>query len=596
MKHLLTSLLVFGSLISTLCSCSNSSNETADLVVKGTIYTAEKENNGEASAFAVKDGKYIYVGDEEGVNKYIKEGSTTIINNEDGLIIPGATEGHGHFIGIDAIIKKLPCLNAQYEDIKKELTRQMSLEAKPKFFMSWGLLYVNYTNELDGWNKTVCYADELDKIAPDIPVVCFDNSGHQALCNKFALKKAGLIDDEGVIHPVRGGNVIQTTGDSPKYSGWVSDEVAPYVVEKCIDLNELGEDFFIDAVKSAASTLNERGFTNYLEAYINYLSKDGFYNAINKVDLAKQLNVNVSSFDTVRSFEDTKYVERIKEIKGFANTYKSEHFDPNNVKLFADGVTESLTGWLLEPYSKGGDYYGNQIWTQEELNNLVYESNIEGMNVHTHTFGDAACRAVINAYISSEQKTGKHYTNTLAHVRNIKPEDIAKAAQYKIGMAENLIWHASSFAYDEMLRQAIDANMIPEDIALKGYPMKSLIDAGILVSSSTDAPCGETTLGNIQNIIEVATTGLAPTIDGVPYNAEELLTVREILECLTINGAKQMGIDNKCGSIKVGKNADFVTMDTNFLNYTKQEELRTIHNAKINQVYFEGNKVFPINN
>ena len=103
MKRLFTSLLVLGSLISTLCSCSNSSSEIADLVVKGTIYTAENENNGEASAFAVKDGKYIYVGDEEGANKYIKEGSTTIIKNEDGLIIPGATEGHGHFIGIDAI-------------------------------------------------------------------------------------------------------------------------------------------------------------------------------------------------------------------------------------------------------------------------------------------------------------------------------------------------------------------------------------------------------------------------------------------------------------------------------------------------------------
>ena len=69
MKRLFTSLLVLGTLASTLCSCNNSSNEIADLVVKGTIYTAEKENNGEATAFAVKDGKYIYVGDEQGVKK-----------------------------------------------------------------------------------------------------------------------------------------------------------------------------------------------------------------------------------------------------------------------------------------------------------------------------------------------------------------------------------------------------------------------------------------------------------------------------------------------------------------------------------------------
>ena len=584
-------LLMILPIISCLSGCGNNT-PVADTVVFGTIYTAEQENNGLAEAFAVKDGKFIFVGSKADAQKYIKEGKTTVINNDQGLTIPGATEGHGHFIGIDAIIKKLPCLNSSYADVKKELARQMSLETKPKFFMSWGLIYANYSNGLDGWDKTVCYADELDEIAPNIPVVCFDNTGHQALCNKFALKKAGLIDDDGVIHSVRGGNVIQTTASTPKYSGWVSDEVAPYVVEKCIDLNELGEDFFIDAVKSAVSTLNERGFTNYLEAYINYLSKDGFYNAINKVDLANQLNVNVQSFDTIRSFEDTKYQARVQEIKTLANTYKSEHFDPNNVKLFADGVTESLTGWLLEPYSKGGNYYGNQIWSQEELNNLVYESNKEDMNVHTHTFGDAACRAVIDAYVSSEQKLNKHYSNTLAHVRNIKPEDVAKAAQYKIGIAENLIWHSTSYEFDAMLRQAVEANMIPEDIAFKGYPMKSLIDAGVLVSSSTDAPCAESTIGNIQNIIEVATSGLSPNIPGSSYNPTELLTVREILECLTINGAKQMGIDDKCGSIKVGKNADFVTMDTNFLNYSKLDELRTIHNVKINQVYFEGNAVF----
>ncbi len=586
-KTLLLSLLI----IIPLTGCSNRVNY-ADTVVLGPIYTAEQENNGLAEAFAVKDGKFIYVGNKNDVQKYIKEGKTIVIDNNKGLTIPGATEGHGHFIGIDSIIKKLPCLNAQYDDIKEELTKQISSKEKPKFFMSWGLIYDEYTNGLNGWDRTICYADELDKIAPDIPVICFDNSGHQALCNTFALKKAGLIDSNGNIQYVRGGNVIETTGTSPKYSGWISDELAPYVVEKCIDLSELGEDFFVDAVKNAVATLNERGFTNYLEAYINYLSKDGFYSAINKVDSENKLNVNISSFDTIRSFEDNKYKTRIQEIKSLASTYKSEHFDPNNVKLFADGVVEAMTGWLLNPYQEGGDYYGNQIWSKEELNNLVYEANKEGMNVHTHTFGDAACNAVIDAYISSEEKLNKHYNNTLAHVRNITDEDITKAAENNIGMAANLIWHSSSNEYDALLQSAIDYGLIPEDIALKGYPMKSLIDAGVLVSSSTDAPCGEEVLGNIQNIIEVATTGITPNLEGSPYNPDELLSVREILECLTINGAKQMGIDNKCGSIKVGKNADFVIMDTNFLDYVNLDDLRTIHNVEIEQVYFEGSLVY----
>ena len=93
------------------------------------------------------------------------------------------------------------------------------------------------------------------------------------------------------------------------------------------------------------------------------------------------------------------------------------------------------------------------------------------------------------------------------------------------------------------------------------------------------------------NIIEVAVTGIEPGGDYRPFNPSELLSVRQALECMTINGAKQLGIEDKCGSIKVGKNADFVILDTNFLDY-KGEQLRTIHNAKILEVYFEGKNVY----
>ena len=135
--------------------------------------------------------------------------------------------------------------------------------------------------------------------------------------------------------------------------------------------------------------------------------------------------------------------------------------------------------------------------------------------------------------------------------------------------------------------------LYPEGSYFTGYPMKSLLDAGVLVSSSTDAPCGETIKGTIQNIIEVATTGIAPTYNYHVYNPDELISVREVLDCLTINGAKQIGIDDKCGSIKVTKNADFVILDKNFLDFTELEDLKTIHEANIEYVYFEGSKVFP---
>ena len=228
------------------------------------------------------------------------------------------------------------------------------------------------------------------------------------------------------------------------------------------------------------------------------------------------------------------------------------------------------------------------------MNTIVFYANSKGLPVHTHTFGDGACRAVIDAYVNANAVLGKKTPNSLAHVRNITKEDIVRCAENGIGIAENLDWHNDDLPKDDAEYNEYIASMnagLPKGIYETGYPMKSLIEAGVNVTSSTDAPCSEAFEGNIMNIIEVAVTGIEPGGNYRPFNPTELLSVKQALECMTINGAKQLEIEDKCGSIKVGKNADFVILDTNFLDY-EGEQLKTIHNTRILEVYFEGNKVY----
>ena len=245
------------------------------------------------------------------------------------------------------------------------------------------------------------------------------------------------------------------------------------------------------------------------------------------------------------------------------------------------------------PNAVKGKEHGNIVWQPEELNELVKYANSKNILVHTHSYGDGATKAMLDAYINSNNSLGKKFPNSLGHVRNITKEDIKRASENGVWIAENLIWHASDIPYDENYAAAMKKadEIFPKGVFESGYPMKSLIDAGITVSSSTDAPAAETLEGNIMNILTVATTGLTPDKDNtIPYNTTELLTVREALKCLTINGAKNMGIDDMTGSIKVGKNADFVILDTNFLDY-KDADLIKIHDVKIKDVYFEGKNV-----
>ena len=138
-------------------------NVFADTVVYGSIWTAEEDNNGMAEAFAVKDGKFIYVGDKDGVRDYIDEDSTEIIDKTDaGLIIPGCTEGHGHFFGIDAIMKMLPGFYMDYDELTELISTEYNAGNIDKFF-SYGLNIV--AMEADEKNSNRCFAEELEEIA-----------------------------------------------------------------------------------------------------------------------------------------------------------------------------------------------------------------------------------------------------------------------------------------------------------------------------------------------------------------------------------------------------------------------------------------------
>ena len=560
-------------------------NNCADLVVIGTIYTAE--DNKVCEAFAVKDGKYVYVGGREGVEPYIEKGITKVIDKgNNGLVIPGCTEGHGHFIGIDGLVRNMPAYYVDFPELFDILREKVEKE-KPEQFLSWGFDYLKIQANHE---PSRSYAQEIEDIAPGIPVLLFDTSGHQAICNITALKKSGLYETK----KVKGGNVF--LDDKGNANGIITDEAVPYVIERAFDMSKIDAALYRKACRMEIDTLHKRGYTNYYDAYINYLTDNQFYKYIKELDDAGELGINMVSTHTLRSYDDASYKEKIDHINELSDEYGSEHFNPRNLKLFADGITEALSGWTIEEYPNAapGKEHGNIIWSQEELKTLILYANSKGLPVHTHTFGDGACRAVIDAYVNANAILEKKTPNSLAHVRNITKEDIVRCAENGIGIAENLDWHNDNLPKDDAEYNEYIASMnagLPKGIYETGYPMKSLIEAGVNVTSSTDAPCSEAFEGNIMNIIEVAVTGIEPGQDFRPFNPSELVSVRQALDCMTINGAKQLGIEDKCGSIKVGKNADFVILDTNFLDY-EGEQLKTIHNARVLEVYFEGNKVY----
>ena len=566
----------------------DSSKETADLVVFGTVYTAEDETDGLAEAFAVKDGKYIYVGDRQGAEQFIKEGKTEVLDRTgEGLIIPGCTEGHSHYFGIYGVLLQLPCANCSYEEMINVLKEQVASGGITQFITF-------------GWNNSELrdrkaagdnFAKELESIAPGIPVLLTDNSGHNAVCNTTALIKSGLLE-----HPsVRGGEVcLDAQGIA---SGYVSDQAVSYVFEKAFG-EILSMEQFQETCKIAQDMLLRMGYTNAFDAYLNQYCETSAFEALKALDDKDELKMNVAASYNINSYDADLYKEKVDKVAAIAEANESEHFNPRYIKLFADGVTEEGTGWLLNEYrnTPEGKEHGNIIWEPEELTDIVTYANSKDLLVHTHSYGDAACKAMLDAYIASNEANGGKYRNCLGHVRNIRKEDITRAADNKIPVAANLIWHSD---YDEndpeqLIIKNYLIDLMSEDVYYSGYPMKSLIESGVIVTSSTDAPAAMITEGTAMNVLQVAVTGVTPGDSAQPFAAEELLTIEEGLEALTINGARQLGLEEERGSIKEGKYADFVILDKNILEYGK-DRYNKIGETKVISTYFEGKNVYSAN-
>ncbi len=570
----------------------------ADLIVYGKIFTSDTAES-VVEAFAVKDGKYLCVGTKEEAEIFAGVATEKVDFTGKGLVIPGCTEGHGHFVGLDGIVRQLPGFRASYEELIKTIVPQ-TMASKPGPFFSFGW----NTTSIEKFSKRN-YAMEIEAVSSGYPVVLDDGGGHNALCNRTALKKAGIINDKGEkILDVRGGDILTILDENGNptniASGYITDEVVPFVVERAIG-TILDDTQYYNACLSAVEELNRRGYTNYLDAYINGMDAGNTYIYLTDMDKAGLLTVNMIGYYTIRSYDwglpkGGDMPESVKAKLEFVNyldkVFTGGHINAGGIKLFQDGVTDTGTGWISEEYTQkslpADRKHGNIIWEQEELNQIVAAANAKGFPVHTHTFGDMACHALIDAYVASPSASGVKIHNSLAHVRNISSDDIARCGANNIDIASNMIWHTG---VPEEARQYM-LSVMPQSIFDSGYPMKSLLDAGILTTSSTDAPCGEELLGTVPNIIGVCVTGLSPDYPtAAPFNPTELITVSEALKCLTINGARSLGLEQERGSIEKGKYADFVVLDKDVLELEKTNKM-DIFKTNVASTWFEGHKVY----
>ena len=549
-----------------------SKDNKADLVVYGKIYTSEDGKI--VDAFAVKDGKFIYVGDKNGAENFIDKNTEVIDYTGKGLVMPSCGNGHAHY-SVGHGIPKVG-IPIDFDDTPKKFLNEILPAAVKKVRENKATAILGYGWQLLKFENDMPTRQKLDAICNDIPIYLADDEGHKGIVNTILLVKAGIMDENGNVlkSEIRGGEIVMGEDGTP--TGYLKEQAGTYT-RSFLDNDKLFTvDMAADNLAKIQEQLLSEGYTMYIDGFSTYFFNDSLYQAAKKVDDAGNMNFVLGTAYEMESWMD---VDATIAKAVDAKKYASKHVIPNWMKLFMDGTVESGTGFIEPLYLDG--HQGIPNWSEEELTEITRKANEQGITMHVHVMGNKGVNRVVNSFINGGKDEMR---NTLVHVFNVNEPDYKRMAEHNIYVTEGMIWHHAGNPEQEMLLE-----LLPAELNRFGYPMKSYFDNGVTVSSHSDFPALYASPDDPFGIMQIAVTGVWQE-NGKPFWTEELITREQALTALTINVAKQMFIENERGSISEGKFADFLLVTKDILDCPVTE----IHEAKPAATYFEGKKVFSL--
>ncbi len=555
-----------------LLGCSRSADpadvEPADRVfVNGAVYTVDADRSW-ASAFAVADGRIVFVGADEGAEAYV--GAQTERVDLDGkMVLPGFHDSHAHIL--IGSYSEDDCNLAESETAEELLAAIRACgdrdgrEAEGWLFgAGWGEWLFPAANP----HKKI-----LDELFPNRPVFLQSSFAHAAWVNSKALELAGI--DAATEDPPQG--VIERDPATGEPSGTLRDAAMLLVVD-LIPEPELGER--IDRVRATQALAHANGITAVIDPGLD----DYYMQAIDAFADQGELKLRVLASISPLAFRAAAFDDTVFEFLDSREQWRRPNFDVDSIKIYMDGVPEFGTSPLLEPYQieKFGSGEDQHFYSQEQVNEYFRRFDAIGMQIHVHATGDAAMRRALDGFEAMRAANGKSDNrHQIVHVQMVHPADRARFGELGIAAVFQLLW---AYPAPDILN--LTEPMIGRERAWQTYPVRSIQQAGGLIVGGSDYDVSSM---NPLLAIEVGITRQNPwTNEGEALNVDEAVDLATMIDAYTINGAYQMKLDDVQGSIEVGKRADLVVLDRNLFEIPASE----ISDAQIVMTIFDGRTVF----
>lgn len=542
-------LLIVASLLLLALTLPQQSAQTADIVFKnGNVYTAN-DKAPRAEAIAVKADRIVFVGSNADAQKYVGQG-TRVVDLKGNTVLPGFTDSHQHLSGVG--LREMT-LNLEgttsLEDFLAKVKARVD-QAKPgEWVTGRGWIETH-------WKPPVFPTRwDLDKVAPNNPVIFGRADGHGAVANSAALKIAGV--DKNTPNPF--GGEISKDKQSGEPNGMLLD-TAQGLVRRRVPATSAAD--AERAVVLGVKRNIELGWTQIQDAGGSYADVDIF----KKLYEAGTIKLRIYKAVHGPGASATRLLNEGATIGAYGN-----RFTFRTIKVVSDGALGSRGAALLAPYSDAADTKGFLTVKAEELRPMLVEALRKGIQIETHAIGDYANRFVLDEYEAAlkavppgERKVAEPRWR-IEHAQIVNPADIPRFA--KLGIIPSMQpSHAIGDLFFAPSRVGIDR--------LKGsYAWESFIKSGIVVPGGSDAPVerGEPMIEFYAAVARKDQKGFS----GEGWHPEEAVSREDALKMFTLWPAHAAFEETLRGTIEAGKLADLTILSADIMKIPVAEILKT---------------------
>lgn len=523
-----------------------------DAVLTNARIVTSDDGRPAADTVVIRDGRFAFVGSAADAPP-VDDLSRHDLGGR--LVLPGLIDAHTHpeMLTLSRWHVRLP----ETDDVDELLAFIRDYgRAHPKEEAPY-LYFEYYPSTLFGEGGPT--KELLDTAISDRPVLCQDFSDHAHWINSRMLELLGVTRDTP--DPVPGLEMFVRDADGEP-TGHVLEMAYAHFLEPMYEaigwrppaVTAEGVDVFL-------GFLREHGVTALFEALV---VEESSLAAIAELDRAGRLDLHYEGAVRFRTSADVQ--ESIATVQRWQRTYGSEHVRVRTVKLFLDGTNESANSAVLAPFVDAPERGLGEIQMETpELTECLLALDAAGVDVHIHLVGDRAFRVACDAVEAAKARAGDAWRIqvTVAHCELIDPADMRRPAE--LGIAVNWTMHWSGGYFGEESRAHLGAERFD-----RMYDFTAIADSGAVLAFSSDVvSTAEEHRANPFFGMQVAATRVDPDepLDPARYpgsvrpSAASRLSLERLVRGSTIDAARQLRLDDRIGSIEVGKCADLVVLD-----------------------------------